>query len=251
MDYQNREGGKTGSGGLLSHAETNADRRERMRKLALETIDLDKDPYFMKNHLGSYECRLCLTLHTNEGSYLAHTQGRKHNSNLGRRAAREAKTQAFSFGGAAESAQASLALLKASSVVNAPAPKLKLEAVFGRPPHRLLTLTDPESNLPGIRAIFLFPQIETAVPGLPPPSDPDWPRRPFFRIVSTWEQRVERPDRRYQYLVVWAVGYQTVAIRVPADTPLQSFDAPDELHFSHWDPDNKLFMVQMMYKEQF
>lgn len=22
-----------------------------------------------------YECRLCLTLHTNEGNYLAHTQG--------------------------------------------------------------------------------------------------------------------------------------------------------------------------------
>lgn len=42
----------------------------------------------MINHLGTYECRyidilidylrLCLTLHTNEGSYLAHTQGKKH-----------------------------------------------------------------------------------------------------------------------------------------------------------------------------
>ena len=52
----------------------NRDRRERLRQLALETIDLAKDPYFMKNHLGSYECKLCLTLHNNEGSYLAHTQ---------------------------------------------------------------------------------------------------------------------------------------------------------------------------------
>jgi hypothetical protein len=51
------------------------DRRERLRRLALETIDLSKDPYFMRNHLGQYECRLCLTLHTNEGNYLAHTQG--------------------------------------------------------------------------------------------------------------------------------------------------------------------------------
>ena len=25
-----------------------------------------QDPYFMKNHLGSYECKLCLTLHNNE-----------------------------------------------------------------------------------------------------------------------------------------------------------------------------------------
>jgi hypothetical protein len=82
----------------------NADRRERLRKLALETVDLNKDPYFMRNHLGksplhrmycenmilgetdldigsirarlagSYECKLCLTIHTNEGNYLAHTQ---------------------------------------------------------------------------------------------------------------------------------------------------------------------------------
>lgn len=40
----------------------------------METIDLSKDPYFMRNHLGQYECRLCLTLHNNEGNYLAHTQ---------------------------------------------------------------------------------------------------------------------------------------------------------------------------------
>jgi len=53
------------------------DRKERLRKLALETVDLDKDPYFMKNHLGSFECKLCLTLHTTEGNYLAHTQVRR------------------------------------------------------------------------------------------------------------------------------------------------------------------------------
>ena len=74
MDFQNRAGGKTGSGGQASWSDMNRDRRERLRQLALETIDLAKDPYFMKNHLGSYECKLCLTLHNNEGSYLAHTQ---------------------------------------------------------------------------------------------------------------------------------------------------------------------------------
>ena len=53
-----------------------------------------QDPYILRNHLGSLECRLCLTLHTNEGSYLAHTQGKKHQTNLARRAAREAQQQA-------------------------------------------------------------------------------------------------------------------------------------------------------------
>lgn len=84
MDHQNRAGGKTGTGGVASSSESNRDRRERLRMLALETIDLNKafdtmihvyllltlfrfqDPYFMKNHLGSYECKLCLTLHNNE-----------------------------------------------------------------------------------------------------------------------------------------------------------------------------------------
>ena len=74
MDFQNRVGSKTGGGGQASFSESNRDRRERLAALAAETIDLAKDPYFMRNHLGTYECKLCLTLHNNEASYLAHTQ---------------------------------------------------------------------------------------------------------------------------------------------------------------------------------
>lgn len=95
MDFQNRAGGKTGGGGVASWSDANVDRRERLRLLALETIDLQKDPYFMRNHLGGYECKLCLTLHNNEGSYLAHTQGKKHQANLARRAAKDAADQPF------------------------------------------------------------------------------------------------------------------------------------------------------------
>ena len=43
-------GSKVGSGGVASQQQANVDRRERLRRLALETIDLAKDPYFMKNH---------------------------------------------------------------------------------------------------------------------------------------------------------------------------------------------------------
>jgi splicing factor 3A subunit 2 len=75
IDFQHREGSKIGSGGMLSESQ---ERRERLRKLALETIDITKDPYFMRNHLGTFECKLCLTLHKNEGNYLAHTQGKRH-----------------------------------------------------------------------------------------------------------------------------------------------------------------------------
>ena len=84
-------GAKAGGGGVASEIQQKVDRRERLRQLALQTVDLMKDPYFMKNHLGSYECKLCLTLHNNEGNYLAHTQGKRHQQNLARRAAKEAR----------------------------------------------------------------------------------------------------------------------------------------------------------------
>ena len=42
MDFQHRAGGKTGTGGVASASESNRDRRERLRQLALETIDLNK-----------------------------------------------------------------------------------------------------------------------------------------------------------------------------------------------------------------
>jgi hypothetical protein len=45
-------GSKPGSGGAASAQNESIDRRERLRRLALETIDLAKDPYFMRNHLG-------------------------------------------------------------------------------------------------------------------------------------------------------------------------------------------------------
>ena len=83
-------GGKTGTGRQMSESQENQARRERLRKLALETVDLNKDPYFMRNHLGTYECKLCLTIHTNEGNYLAHTQGKRHQQNIARRLAKDA-----------------------------------------------------------------------------------------------------------------------------------------------------------------
>lgn len=45
-------GAKPGSGGVASAQSEAIDRRERLRRLALETIDLAKDPYYMRNHLG-------------------------------------------------------------------------------------------------------------------------------------------------------------------------------------------------------
>lgn len=42
MDFQNRVGSKIGGGGVASWSETNRQRKERLTKLAMETIDLQK-----------------------------------------------------------------------------------------------------------------------------------------------------------------------------------------------------------------
>ncbi|PKI38040.1 hypothetical protein CRG98_041570 [Punica granatum] len=78
---------RDGSGGTALAQNEPIDRRERLRKLALETIDLAKDPYFMHNHLCSYECKFCPTTRAT----LAHTLGTKRQTNLAKRAARETK----------------------------------------------------------------------------------------------------------------------------------------------------------------
>ncbi len=48
MDFQNRPGGKTGTGGMATKQDIEASKRERQRRLALETIDLSKDPFILR-----------------------------------------------------------------------------------------------------------------------------------------------------------------------------------------------------------
>jgi len=224
MDFQNREGGKTGTGGLLSASESNADRRERLRKLAMETIDLSRDPYFLKNHLGSYECRLCLTLHVNEGSYLVHTQGKKHQSNLGRRRAREAQTSGTGAGGMMSS------LLTASMPVQQAAPvSIFSGAKIGRPGYKIVKIRDPVTKYLGLRVQVHYPS----------PFAPTLPR-PLTRLMSAFEQRQEAPNKLFQYLLIAAPMYETVALKVPAKEINESW--------SYWDEDTRIFTHELTFK---
>ncbi|KAK2086950.1 Splicing factor 3A subunit 2 [Saguinus oedipus] len=254
MDFQHRPGGKTGSGGVASSSESNRDRRERLRQLALETIDINKvggclgwavqpgaqtmqaggrmlplppssrsshpatpnsrpsgseprvemDPYFMKNHLGSYECKLCLTLHNNEGSYLAHTQGKKHQTNLARRAAKEAKEAPAQ-----------------------PAPeKVKVEVKkfvkIGRPGYKVTKQRDSEMGQQSLLFQIDYPEIAEGI-------------MPRHRFMSAYEQRIEPPDRRWQYLLMAAEPYETIAFKVPS----REIDKAEGKFWTHWNRETK------------
>uniref|UniRef100_A0A1I7T0N0 Splicing factor 3A subunit 2 n=1 Tax=Caenorhabditis tropicalis TaxID=1561998 RepID=A0A1I7T0N0_9PELO len=212
MDFQNRAGGKTGSGGVASAADAGVDRRERLRQLALETIDLQKDPYFMRNHIGTYECKLCLTLHNNEGSYLAHTQGKKHQANLARRAAKEQSEQPF-----------------------LPAPQkaaveTKKFVKIGRPGYKVTRERDPGSGQQALLFQIDYPEITDGI-------------APRHRFMSAYEQKIQPPDKRWQYLLFAAEPYETIGFKIPSREVDKS-----EKFWTMWNKDTKQFFLQVAFK---
>ncbi|EPQ30031.1 uncharacterized protein PFL1_02704 [Pseudozyma flocculosa PF-1] len=246
MDYQNRAGNK--GGGVAGSSETNVDRRERLRKLALETIDVTKDPYLLRNHLGSLECRLCLTLHTNEGSYLAHTQGKKHQTNLARRAAREAKDAASSYNPNHLLTAPPTNLVPKKSFIKIGRPGYKITKV--REPFLAFEASDQVGAGVGGRLGLLFqislPEIAKDV-------------KPLHRFMSSFEQKQEAPNRAWQYLVVAAEPYETIAFKLQS----REVDRSESLvlstlpnakpknepgTWSHWDPDTKTYTIQVLFR---
>lgn len=117
----------------------------------------------MKNHLGSFECKLCLTLHNNDGSYLAHTQGRRHQTNLARRAARENRDTA-----------------NPQPVIQQTVKKVKPKKTvkIGRPGYKVVKERDPETNQLALLFSVEYPEIEDGI-------------KPRYRFMSSFEQKVE------------------------------------------------------------
>jgi splicing factor 3A subunit 2 len=152
MDYQNRGGSKFGAGGVAGKAETAMERRKRLYHLALNTIDPSKDPYLNKTHLGSYECKLCLIAHVNDGSYLAHTQDKKHQTNLTCRAALEQKSGIR---------DPSTALLVGLYGTNVSVKKNFMK--IGRPSYKITKVRGPVTHQPGLFFQLQFPQVTRSV----------------------------------------------------------------------------------------
>lgn len=213
IDFQNRVGSKIGSGGQLSESQAAMERKERLRKLALETIDISKDPYFMRNHLGSYECKLCLTLHTTEGNYLAHTQGKRHQSNLGRRAAMEQKN-----------APSKVLVTKETS-------KRKVIKI-GRPGYKVTKSRDLQTKQRCLTFEVDFPEVGESI-------------QPRHRFMSAYEQKVETPDKNYQYLLFACEPYETISFKIP-NYPI---DKRENRFFTSWNPQSHKFVLQFYFME--
>lgn len=215
VDRQNREKAAFGGGGIANADLTQRQRRERLRQLALETFDITKDPYLKKNPMGTMECRLCGTVHATEGSYMSHSQGRRHQTALTQRVERDAKLRAR---------QSGVVLTTTSSLK----PKKTLKK--GRPGYRVVKFIDAETGNKGLQFTLSFPDIEADLQ----------PRQCF---MSAYEQRVEKPDPQYQYLLFAAAPYETIGFKIP-NNPI------DKANFlTSWNKENKTFTLRLLYKQ--
>ncbi|CAN6603542.1 pre-mRNA-splicing factor Prp11p [Trichomonascus vanleenenianus] len=215
MDY--KPGSKKGSGGIASSSDAKRAREQRLRRLALENIDIENDPYISKTHLGSYECRLCLTTHISETSYLAHTQGKKHQANLERRQAKLEKDNRPE-GGAAVSA------LSASKV------KVRKTVKIGRPGYKITKIRHGSTKQLGLLFQIDYPEIGTDI-------------TPRYRFMSAFEQKVDLPpDKSHQYLLVAAEPYETCGFKIEAK------EVDYSKFWDYYDQDHKKYYLQMFYK---
>jgi splicing factor 3A subunit 2 len=218
IDRNNRAGSKPGAGPISSTSEA-ADRRDRLRRLAMETVDLSKDPYFMMNHLGTFECKLCLTLHNTEGNYLAHTQGKRHQTNLAKRAARDAAHRGENKYSRVGPTSAKVSVRR--KVIR-----------IGRPGYKVVKQRDPTTEQRSLLFEISFPEIEEGM-------------QPRHRFMSAFEQRVEAPDKKYQFLLFAADPYETVAFKIPN---LQIDKEPGKF-VTKWDSVARKFTLQLHFRD--
>lgn len=226
--------GHTGAGGLASKDETDYLRKQRLKQLLNDTTELSNDPYLVKNHLGSYECKLCLTLHLSEGNYLAHTQGRRHQTNLARRNAKLNKN--INNKQQNDTQQQRQQRQHASTIQRIGRPGYKLIKQYDR-------LTQQRSLVWQIDYTHIIDNIQ--------------PRNRFMSAVehNTYVQQQHNNnkiyntqqqllDNNYQYIIFAADPYDNISFAIPND----AIDRASNKLFTHWNNDTKIFTLQLYFK---
>eukprot|EP00817_Percolomonadidae_sp_ATCC50343_P000861 CAMPEP_0117431924 /NCGR_PEP_ID=MMETSP0758-20121206/11478_1 /TAXON_ID=63605 /ORGANISM="Percolomonas cosmopolitus, Strain AE-1 (ATCC 50343)" /LENGTH=291 /DNA_ID=CAMNT_0005221459 /DNA_START=52 /DNA_END=923 /DNA_ORIENTATION=+ len=222
-------GSKAGSGGMQSRALQNQQRRERVKELTQSVDQLANDPHFMKNSYGMFECRLCQTFHINEGSYLSHTQGKRHLQNLEKQEARERIREAKKAAKNPEMLKKLKAEIAQERKIRAFSAKRKTLKI-GRPAYKVTKQYDPLTNQ---RILFFqinYNEIEIG-------------KQPQHRFMSAFEQHVDMPqDPAYQYILFAAEPYETISFKIPNKNIDQSRFS------SQWDDRSKVYKIHLFYE---
>ena len=70
--------------------------------------------------------------------------------------------------------------------------------------------------------------------------------QPRHRFMSAYEQRVEPPDKNYQYLLFACEPYETIGFKVPND----AVDKGEDRFFTNWDVVGKKFTLSLQFADE-
>eukprot|EP00768_Dysnectes_brevis_P005800 gnl/Dysnectes_brevis/4344_a5789_702.p1 GENE.gnl/Dysnectes_brevis/4344_a5789_702~~gnl/Dysnectes_brevis/4344_a5789_702.p1 ORF type:complete len:223 (+),score=19.70 gnl/Dysnectes_brevis/4344_a5789_702:90-758(+) len=221
MASRDNFGAKTGGGGIASATTTELHRKHRLEELVSleEKYQLKSDPFFFKNRQGQYECKICYTSHRTIESYLTHRVGKKHIQSVKKYMSKQNKQKRPAKAPTHQAQQ--------------PRKFLKI----GKPAFRLSEVRSPQTSSISISKCGILFELE--LPRIREGVDPVW------RIVSSFEQRVEAPDPSLQFLVVAAEPYESVAVRMP-NRPVAADPAVHEL----WDKERKMYQLQIFFENE-
>ena len=85
---------------------------------------------------------------------------------------------------------------------------------------------DPETNQKSLLFEVEYPEIQPKI-------------QPKYRIMSSYEQKQEAPDEKYQYLLFAAEPYETIAFKIPN----MEIDFSDGKYYDAWDKDKRKYTL--------
>ena len=64
-----------------------------------------------------------------------------------------------------------------------------------------------------------------------------------IRFMSAYEQKVETPDKNFQYILFACEPYETIAFKIPN----QPIDKKDGRFYTNWDVKNRKFVLTLYF----
>jgi len=67
---------------------------------------------------------------------------------------------------------------------------------------------------------------------------------PRYRFMSSFEQKIQPPDKRWQYLLFAAEPYETIGFKIPS----REIDKSEDKFWTLWNRESRQFFMQFAFK---
>ena len=104
---------------------------------------------------------------------------------------------------------------------------------IGRPGYRVTKSRDVITKQRSLTFEIDYPEIEKGT-------------QPRHRFMSSFEQKIEPPDKNFQYLLFACEPYETIAFKIP-NAPV---DRRHGRFFTNWDAANRKFILQLFFMDE-